>query len=399
MHYMELGGAELSLIGLLHALNPEKVEVDLFIYSHQGPLMKLIPRWVNLLPEIPSYSAIEKPMWNVLKKGHPLIVLARLTAKLRHKFFRFHHSVVGEDGSLAQYVGSSLSPVLPKINKSKVYDLCISYHAPHNYGQDKVKACKSIAWIHTDYSLVDIDNKLEFPIWNSYDHIVSISKDVTRSFLLRFPKLKSKILEMENILPEKFIRNKADEFNPLSEMDSKDGSIKLLTIGRYCYPKNFDNVPFIAKAIKVLGLKDFKWYIIGYGVEEELIRSKIKEAGMEDTVILLGKKHNPYPYIKACDVYIQPSRFEGKSVTVREAQILGKPVIITNYPTSHSQIEDGVDGVIVELENLKCAQGIYKTLKNTSLLSKIRTNLLTRDYAQADEVNKILDLIAPSVEK
>ena len=50
---------------------------------------------------------------------------------------------------------------------------------------------------------------------------------------------------------------------------------------------------------------------------------------MEDKVIILGKRENPYPYIKACDLYVQPSRYEGKCVTVREAQMLGKPVVIT----------------------------------------------------------------------
>ena len=55
MHYLELGGAEMALIGLLGALDPDKVDVDLFIYSHQGPLMKFIPEWVNLLPEVRAY--------------------------------------------------------------------------------------------------------------------------------------------------------------------------------------------------------------------------------------------------------------------------------------------------------------------------------------------------------
>ena len=88
-----------------------------------------------------------------------------------------------------------------------------------------------------------------------------------------------------------------------------------------------------------MGYNDFKWYIIGFGPEEELIRQRIAEYKMESHVILLGKKENPYPYIKTCDIYIQPSRYEGKSVSVREAQILCKLVIITDYPTSNSQIK------------------------------------------------------------
>ena len=106
-----------------------------------------------------------------------------------------------------------------------------------------------------------------------------------------------------------------------------------------------------------------KWYLIGLGPDEELIRKKIEETGMQEHVIILGKKENPYPYMKACDIYVQPSRHEGKCVAVREAQILGKPVIITNYETSVSQLKDGYDGVIVSMDNEKCAQGIAEVIQ------------------------------------
>ena len=85
---------------------------------------------------------------------------------------------------------------------------------------------------------------------------------------------------------------------------------------------------------------DIKWYIVGYGGEEEYLEKLIKDHNMTDKFILVGKKINPYPYIKKCDIYCQPSRYEGKAVTVREAQILGKPVVITNFPTARSQVHD-----------------------------------------------------------
>ena len=85
---------------------------------------------------------------------------------------------------------------------------------------------------------------------------------------------------------------------------------------------------------------------------------------MEENVIILGKRSNPYPYIKTCDIYVQPSRYEGKSVTVREAQMLCKPVVVTNYPTAKSQINDGVDGVIVPMDNEGCAEGIVAFIQD-----------------------------------
>jgi len=169
--------------------------------------------------------------------------------------------------------------------------------------------------------------------------------------------------------------------------------MNLLSIGRLCTAKNYDNVPDITRRLIGRGVKDLRWYIIGYGVEEELIRRRIAEAGMEEHVILLGKKDNPYPYIKACDIYVQPSRYEGKSVTVREAQILCKPVAVTNYPTAKSQINDGIDGVIVPLDNEGCARGLADFINDTDLQRRIIANLRDGDFANANEVNKIYDLL------
>ncbi len=169
--------------------------------------------------------------------------------------------------------------------------------------------------------------------------------------------------------------------------------MNLLSIGRFCPAKNYDNVPDISRRMIAHGVEALKWYIIGYGGDEVLIRQKIAEVGMEKHVILLGKKENPYPYIKACDIYVQPSRYEGKSVTVREAQMLCKPVAVTAYPTASSQIQDGVDGVIVPLDNEGCAQGLARFIADTDLQSRIVNYLHTHDYASAFEVEKIYELL------
>ena len=104
---------------------------------------------------------------------------------------------------------------------------------------------------------------------------------------------------------------------------------------------------------------------------------------MEKNVILLGKKENPYPYIRECDVYVQPSRYEGKSVTVREAQMLSKPVVITAYATAESQLENNVDGLIVPMDNESCAKAIAELLKNKKLCLELSENCKKRDYSNS----------------
>lgn len=390
MHYLELGGAEMALIGLLHALDPEKVDVDLFIYSHQGPLMKFIPDWVNLLPEVKSYSVIEKPMKEALIRGHLGVVAGRLLAKLQHRKYRKSSEIKGDDNSIMQYIGNCVTPVLPKINLAQVYDLCISFLTPHNIGRDKVCARKKLAWIHTDYSTVHVNAELELPVWGAYDYIAAISPEVRNSFIKTFPTLEPKIMDVENILSSDFVRNRTNENDVLSEFT---GAVNLLSIGRFCTAKNFDNVPDIARRIIDSGIKGLKWYIIGFGGDEALIRSKIKEAGMDDHVILLGKKENPYPYIKACDIYVQPSRYEGKSVTVREAQMLGKPVAVTAYPTASSQVRDGVDGVIVPLDNKGCAKALAEFIKDKDKQKLVANFCKANDFGNCSEVDKIYNLL------
>lgn len=421
MHYMELGGAEMALLGLLNAFDPQRVDVDLFVHSHQGPLMQYIPKWINLLSENAAYSVVERPMAEAVRKGQFGVVAGRVLARLRHKLWRSKHPATGADAAIFQYVGNCVEPFVPKINPSTEYDLCISFLNPHNFGLTKVRAKQKLAWIHTDYATISINTDMELPIWGGYDYIASISPDVTTSFVSAFPTLATKILPMENILPKDYVKARADERDVTSEMPPAaqvGGGVTLLSIGRYTHQKNFDNVPSIAQYLMNLlsigrfshaknydnvpdichrmvqsGIADLKWYIIGYGGDEELIRQRIAEAGMHDHVILLGKKENPYPYIKACDIYVQPSRYEGKSMTVREAQLLGKPVVITAYPTAASQVEHAVDGYIVPLDNEGCARGLAEFICNTSLQEQIRHNLLTRDYANLSEVEKIYALL------
>ena len=389
IHYLEIGGAEISLIGLLNAIDTSQYDVDLFVYSHRGELMKMIPTDVCLLPEIKEYTQIEMPVKTVLKQGGWKIACARLLAKYQYwRYAKCNHP--GEGSGVFQYVFDAVTPCLPDLYGYGTYDLAISFLTPHNVVAEKVRAKKKIAWIHTDYTRISVDVDKELPVWSRFDKIVSISKDVTRAFLKVFPSLSDKIVEINNILSPIFVRERAEEF-PGCFFSSK-GRINLLSVGRYTFAKNYDNVPDICKRIREAGC-DVYWYIVGYGGDEALIREKIKESGMEDYVILLGKKENPYPYMKACDIYVQPSRFEGNSVTVREAQMLCKPVVVTDYPTAKSQIKDGMDGVIVPLDNAGCAQGIVDFIKNPELRDKIAAYLQAHDYGNEREVEKLYQLI------
>lgn len=388
-HALELGGAERSLIGLLDALDPNTWNIDLFLLRHEGELMDAIPEHVNLLPEIAAYTVLARPMKDTLKEGHVLLTGARVVGKFAAKHYEKVRGYT-DSGVGIEYSHKYTYRLMPPIQPDTEYDLAVSFLTPHYICAHKVRAKKRIAWIHTDYSRVQVNIASEAAMWDAYDYIASISDAVTDSFLKAFPTLADKIILIENILPTKLIQCQANAFSADKEMPPK--GMRLLSIGRYCTAKNFDNVPVICSKLIQSGL-DVYWYIIGFGPDEQLIRQKIAEVGMEKRVILLGKKENPYPYIKACDLYVQPSRYEGQCVTVREAQMLGKPVVITRYATSASQLEEGVDGMIVPMDNEGCAAGIAALLQNPPKMKKLSEMCLQWDYSNSCEIIKLMNKI------
>ena len=139
IQYLEIGGAERSLIGLLNALDYSKYEVDLFVYRHTGEFMSFIPKQVNLLPEIKKYAALNLPLVSVLKSGYWDIAFGRFQA--RQKAARFSRQIGNvENIAIFQYVADAKTPFLPAINPVITYDLAISFLIPPNTLRDKVKA-------------------------------------------------------------------------------------------------------------------------------------------------------------------------------------------------------------------------------------------------------------------
>lgn len=385
---MYLGGVERSLLGLLDSIDYDRYDVDLFLMRHSGELMPYLNHKTNILPEIPQYASLAVPMKSLIKSGQFGVLCGRLRGKLAAKRFDKQHPSDNPSVTALTYSHKYTLSTMPQIS-DKTYDLAISFLTPHYFVMERVKAKKYAAWIHTDYTALAFDQAEEISMWSRYDAICGVSKQVSEAFDKAFPELADLTETIENVLPEKLIINQSN----LTCDDLKDdSSIVLLSVGRFSEQKNFDNVPDICRRLLEDGL-DVKWYLIGYGGDEPLIRQKIIEAGMQERVIILGKKDNPYPYMRACDLYVQPSRYEGKAVTVREAQLLCKPVVITKYATSGSQLEDGVDGVIVPMDNAGCADGIASLLRNPVRMRQLSENCKKRDYTNSAEVEKIYALM------
>lgn len=386
---LAIGGVERSLVGLLNSIDYQRYEVDLMLFKHEGEFFSLLPEGPNLLPENPAYSTFRKSISQIIRDGRYLIAVSRLLAKyissIKGKMMR-----VEEPGYLTIQYGWELTrPFLPEL--SKEYDLAIGFLWPHHFIGEKVKAKRKIGWIHTDYSNIFIDKKTEMKMWENLDQIVAVSEECSNTFVKQFPHLKEKTIVIENILSEDFVRQQS-EIQSSKEIKKEPGKTIIVSVGRLSHAKGFDNAIRACKQLVDKGY-DIAWYVVGYGpLESELLMLK-SELGLDNHFFLLGKKMNPYPYIKACDIYVQPSRYEGKAVTIREAQILGKPVVITNFPTAISQVDDGVDGVITPLGIVGIVEGLQKLLDNPILREDLIKNTKSMNYGNENEVQKIYSLI------
>ena len=386
LHYMELGGAERALLGLLNAIDTNRVDVDLFLNQHTGAFMPLIPSKIHLLPEESEYSVIEKPLITCLKQRQWKIAGARLIAKYKyHQYLRKNN--LQSDGSATHYVFNEVISYLPSLKKHGHYDLAISFLDPPHVVQEKVDADIKMEWIHTDFSYVKVDIPTTLFWWQKNDYIGSISSTVTEQFLLLYPQLRSKIIEIHNILSPAFVRNQAKLFR----VDKKQGVVTLCSVGRISYQKNFEAIPFVTRMLIDKGLK-VHWLLVGPGDGSE-IKVSAQQLDVEQHIELVGAVDNPYPYINGCDIYVQPSRYEGNSVTVREAQMLYKPVVITNYNTASNQVQSGEDGIICEMSNEAIADAIYDLANNRTLQQSIIQYLLHHDYGNEQEVTKIYQLL------
>lgn len=388
---MAIGGVERSLIGLLNTIDYSKYDVDLMLFKHEGEFLFLLPKLPNLLREVKQYTTFRKSIKQILQEGQIKIGVARTFGKILGDVHGRYVKSAEVGYFVIQYGWRITLPFIPKLEEE--YDVAISFLWPHYFVGDKVRAKRKIGWIHTDYSNINLNANMEYKMWRKMDNIVAVSEGCRDSFLSILPNINKNVEIIENILSPEFVREQADKGDVMKELQMKPGKIKLVTVGRLSYAKGIDIAMHALRKLLDEGY-DIEWYVVGYGVQEVELRKILAELNLEKQFFLLGKKTNPYPYIKACDIYVQPSRYEGKAVTVREAQIIGKPVLITNFSTAKSQVQDGIDGLITEMGINGLVNGIKRLIEDKELREALVENTLKGEYGNRNEINKLYALFS-----
>jgi len=365
---LNVGGAEKSLVNLLNLIDYTEYRVDLLLFQKRGSFLKQVPEQVNFI-EQREVTILYQSWKDTLKMPNKKLSDLYLTC-IRYIGTLIEKSRWSQFDQIRIHRWHDFYNNLIPQNEEK-YDVAVAYYGGETayYTVDKVKADRKVYFFHSDYSNIDIDVDLEREYVDKVDVVFTISDVCKQSLDKLFPEKKEDIYVLNNLSSPKLIQKLSEEYIPV-EFDMNSSSFKIVSIGRLHEIKGYDMAIDAAKILKDKGI-DFRWVVVGDGDERKNLESQIKKNGLEKEFILAGLKENPYPYIGTADVLIQTSRFEGKSVVLDEAKILRKPMIVTNYPSAHDQIRDGVDGMIVDMNAIGIAKGIEEVYVDKSLLARM----------------------------
>lgn len=378
---LRMGGAEKSLVSLLKALDPNRVNVDLFLFEAGGVLQSEVPSWVNILEADLVTRGMTLELRNylgdVIKAGHIGAAMSRVWMTVRSRI-----------STKPKFSWSLVEKYIPKLNKH--YDVAIGYLEGFSdfFVLDKVNAGKKIGWIHIDMTKHHPTDE-EAQYYERFDTIATISEICRDAFIDLFPMTKDRIHILENIVLPEDVENKAKE---KVQFDWTEDKTHVVTVGRLDYQKGID---IAASACKILVERGCNvcWHVYGKGVMHNQIAQYIEENGLQQSFILEGMTPNPYPYMKRAGLIVQSSRWEGKSIVLDEAKILGKAIAVTDYPSVRDQIVDRVTGLITGMEPEAIADGIECLLKDNGLRQRLEENAAREPNCSYRALNLFYDLI------
>lgn len=380
---MDVGGAGKSLLNLLKNIDYGEYAADLFLFSRAGLLLPALPPQVKLI-ECGDYSLFSlSPLKSIsafLKKGNFKLALCRAAFSLTMKL------PIGNGLRRGQLAWRFLKPAL----SFGEYDAAIGSLEgnPLFAAAECVNAKTKIGFIHSDYRRLGTSAKKDSAFFKKLDYIVTVSQECKAALAECFPNESGKIRVIENIIsPEEILH--------LSQLEAEalpSARLKIATCARLSPEKGIDTAIEAAKELNKNGM-DFVWLWVGDGSARTEAERKIRRADLSEKFILLGEKVNPYPYISHCDIYAQPSRFEGKSIAITEAKILGKPVVSTSFATASEQMTDGENGVIAANSGRAVAERIMYLYNNKALQAEIKHNLSKESYGNEGEIKKFLTLL------
>ncbi len=338
------GGSEVALIELINALPEELYNITLVLLDSDNEYAYRLKKNVNIV-QLTFNSSFAKSL--VSMYAFPAKVLKKLSV---NSFIPYY-----------DFISNCVTNVF-----EKTYDIAIDFYG---YGSfvtaflaTKIQAKKKATWLHDEkpYWMKSVQKYL-----CEYDKIYGVSQAVVDAFCREYPHYKDKAAVFYNVIDIEEIKRKSeqDEIIPFKE------SFNIVTVGRLTEQKGYDIAIKAASILKKRKI-NFAWYAIGGGRDEKKLKKLVEKYCLENQFVFLGRKKNPYPYMKHCDLYIQPSRHEGYVITLVEARALCLPILSSDIPSAREQIQDGINGYVAELSAEDLADKIEYLYNNPSQRKK-----------------------------
>lgn len=373
LSFMHAGGVEKAFLNLLSLLPKNLYEIHLGLLSAKGEFMSAIPEHV----QVHVISCYDKYKEILNDPPQRIIVDMLKKRKFVTAFLLFllyvHYKFTSNRYWLYKYL------LKDEPNFPIIFDLAVAYAGPSQsidyYVCKKVQAKKKIGWIHFDILKFGIDKGMTRKLYKNYEKIFIVSKMAKKHFDQVFPEFLNKTDIFYNIISPSEVRKQSEK--GVSFDDDFDGK-RILTVGRISPEKGQD---YAIRALKILIERGYRvrWYFIGDGVSRKYCEKLIYELNLEEYVVFLGIKMNPYSYMKDCDIYVQPSRHEGYCITLAEAKILGVPIVATDFVGAREQLEKCNNSVVTGFSVNELVVGIVQAMRYSKVSQKEEM-----DYTKSD---------------
>ncbi|MDE7253681.1 MAG: glycosyltransferase [Acetatifactor sp.] len=388
-------GAETALLELMRRLDPEKYEIYLYVLMGQGEMVRELPAYVELLNTRYDNSSVlsgegkrrlqGKVLRALFSRGTFLRLAPYMTARL---FGMMKKGRILPDKLLWRAMSDGGERFAMR------FDLAVAYleGGATYYVADHVDARRRAAFVHVDYERAGYTRALDRGCYLKYDRIFAVSDEVRKAFLGVYPECEERTDVFHNILDAEAIRRKAGEEEVPYFADGYQG-MRILSVGRLTAQKAFEVSIQAMKLLKERG-EQVRWYVLGDGDQRKTLEEQVRRLGLEEDFVMPGAVDNPYPYMAQADLYVHASRFEGKSIAIQEAQILGKAILVSDCSGNREQVTDGVDGRMCELTPEGICEGIIELLHDPEKRERFGRAAAEKNADSGAELAKLLSVMA-----
>lgn len=367
-----IGGIESALVNLLNRIDYNKYNVTCLILYNYTDMAHRIPKECKLIiADRDKLISFKEPykysrLFHLLEKPQNASHFRLFIWKVLCFFFK------GLEAKL-------YSKYIKKQMKSEHFDTAVIY--------SDVVAETAVRGISADKFLMFYHHGAMRKVYHDKYGYKKSSKIITVSYsqaeaLRDFRhQYKNKIIAINNIIDVDDIKERSKES---IDIEFPEDKFNIVSCGRLSPEKGMDLAIEACKILIDKGYANFKWWVVGGGPIEKDLTKQIENFGVEDHIELLGMQSNPYPYIAKSDLLVQPSRFEGHSVAIMEAKILGTPIVATKA-AAKEQIQHRVNGVLCDTTAESIANAIEKVLNDKELLKKITDAISKEDFYKRNE--------------